>query len=162
MAKFTIDIPQSVRAEHLAIHSALEDAQHLPGPVGDAARRLARVLHPHFVREEEIALPPLGLLAPLASGGLPAEAEGILRMTDALTRELPGMLEEHVQIRAAVEELAAAAAAHGAATQAQLAAELAQHARSEEEVLYPAAILVGEIVRGRLARGGHGPGGIND
>lgn len=32
-----------------------------------------------------------------------------------------------------------------------LAAELARHARSEEEVLYPAAVLVGELVRGRLA-----------
>ena len=144
-------IPQSVQAEHQAIHSALEEAQRVPGRVGAAARRLARVLHPHFVREEEIALPPLGLLAPLAAGSLPPKAADILPLTDALQRELPRMLEEHVQIRAAVEELRAAAAADGAVAQVRLAAELAQHARFEEEVLYPAAVLVGEIVRGRDA-----------
>lgn len=141
-------IPQSVQAEHTAIHSALEDAQRAPGRVGAAARRLARVLHPHFVREEEIALPPLGLLAPLAAGSPPPNAAAILPLTDALERELPRMLEEHVQIRAAVEELRAAATAHGAAAQVRLAADLAQHARFEEEVLYPAAVLVGRVVRG--------------
>jgi hypothetical protein len=144
------EIPQSVRTEHETIHAALDEAQKVPGLVGDAARRLARVLHPHFIREEEIALPPLGLLAPLAAGGLPAGAEDILPMTDALKQELPRMLEEHVQIRAAVAELRAAAEAGHAPAQVRLAAELALHARSEEEVLYPAAVLVGEIVRGRL------------
>lgn len=147
-------IPQSIQAEHHAIHSALEEAQRASGRVGAAARRLARVLHPHFVREEAIALPPLGLLAPLAAGSLPPKAAEILPLTDALERELPRMLEEHVQIRAAVEELRAAATAQGAAAQVRLAADLAHHARSEEEVLYPAAVLVGEIVRGRLAREG--------
>lgn len=144
-------IPQSVRTEHQAIHAALDEAQKVPGRVGEAARRLARVLHPHFVREEEIALPPLGLLAALAAGELPVGAKDILPMTDALKQELPRMLDEHVQIRAAVEELRAAAEAGHAAAQVLLAAELARHARSEEEVLYPAAVLVGELVRGRLA-----------
>jgi hypothetical protein len=147
---FTIGIPPSVANEHHTIHAALDDAQKMPGRVGEAARRLARVLHPHFVREEEIALPPLGLLAALADGALPIGAEAILPITDTLRQELPRMLEEHVEIRAAVEELRAAAEAAGATSQLQLAAALAEHAQSEEEVLYPAAVLVGEIVRGRL------------
>jgi hypothetical protein len=63
------------------------------------------------------------------------------------------MLEEHVQIRAAVADLRAAAEAGQAPAQVRLAAELARHARSEEDVLYPAAVLVGEIVRARLVDG---------
>lgn len=144
-------IPQSIRTEHQAIHEGLEEATRAGGRVGTAAKELARVLHPHFVREEEIALPPLGLLAPLAQGGIPAGSEEILPMTDALRRELPGMLKEHVQIRAAVEALRLAAEAEGLPQHVRLARELALHARTEEEVLYPAAVLVGDLVRARLA-----------
>jgi hypothetical protein len=61
-------IPGSMRAEHEEIHRALERATQAAGRVGEAARALAKVLQPHFEREEQIALPPLGLLAPLARG----------------------------------------------------------------------------------------------
>ena len=142
-------IPQSLQTEHHAIHAALEEAQRLPGATGEAARHLARVLHPHFVREEEIALPPLGLLAPLAAGVTPSNVAETLAMTDALKKELPQMLAEHTRIRAAVDGLRAAARAAGATRYEQLADQLALHAQTEEEVLYPAAVLVGEIIRAR-------------
>lgn len=147
----TIAIPESIRTEHSAIHDALVEATGAPGRVGEAARALAQVLHPHFVREEEIALPPLGLLARLAKGDrlAGAEAEEALAMTDALRRELPRMLEEHGQIRTAVSALREAARAERAAKQEELAAGLALHAQTEEEVLYPAAVLVGDLIRAR-------------
>ena len=145
-------IPRSVQIEHHAIHSALEDAMKEPGGVGLAARALAKVLHPHFVREEEIALPPLGYLASLASGEMPQQAAEILAMTDALRHELPRMLEEHKQIRLAVDGLRDAAHAERAPRYEQLADQLALHAQTEEEVLYPAAVLVGDMIR---ARRGH-------
>lgn len=147
----TIPIPRSIEAEHSAIHSALVEATNAAGPVGVAAKELARVLHPHFVREEEIALPPLGLLRRLAAGERLSgdEISTALRMTDSLREELPRMLEEHTQIRAAVEQLRQAAAALQDAEREQLAAQLALHALTEEEVLYPAAILVGDLLRAR-------------
>jgi hypothetical protein len=144
-------IPESIRSEHEAIHSALVDATKAPGAVGTAPRALAQILHPHFVREEEIALPPLGCLAPLSRGGLPEGAADVLALADTLTRELPRMLEEHKQIHAAVEQLRKAARDEHATRYERLAEQLALHAQTEEEVLYPAAILVGEIVRARLA-----------
>lgn len=145
------EIPESIRLEHAAIHSTLVEATKAAGAVGVAASALAHVLHAHFEREEEVALPPLGLLAPLSRGVLPAGAAGVLSLTDALTRELPRMLEEHKQIRAAVEQLRRAAREEHATRYEQLADQLALHAQTEEEVLYPAAVLVGEIVRARLA-----------
>jgi hypothetical protein len=145
------EIPKSIQVEHEAIHAALVDATKAPGAVGVAARELADVLHPHFVREEEIALPPLGLLKALAAGSPVTDATmaDILKMTDALKTELPRMLEEHQAIRTAVEKLGAAARAEKSASAKALADELAAHARTEEEVLYPAAILVGEVIRAR-------------
>lgn len=147
----TVPVPPSVQVEHEAIHSALVDATRVPGQVGAAAKALAEVLHPHFVREEEIALPPLGALGPLARGEQVAARDDVLRMTDALKAELPRMLEEHGRIRAAVQALRAAAVSAKADTQVRLADELALHAQTEEEVLYPAAILVGELLRAREA-----------
>ena len=146
-----IEIPQSVQAEHQAIHSALVEATKAPGRVGTAAKALAEVLHPHFVREEQIALPPLGLLAPLAAGTKLSDAQvsEALAMTDSLRRELSKMLDEHKQVRVAVEGLRRAAIEEQALTYQQLADQLALHAQAEEEVLYPAAVLVGDLIRAK-------------
>jgi hypothetical protein len=153
-ANEVIEIPESIRREHEAVHSALVAATQAPGAVGTAAKVLADVLHPHFVREEEIALPPLGLLAPLTAGEtVPAAAlSAAAEMTSALRAEMPQMLEEHERIRAAVADFRAAAERSGAEEQVELADKLALHARTEEEVLYPAALLVGDWIRLREAR----------
>jgi hypothetical protein len=144
-----IQIPEPLRAEHAEIHSALVRATEAPGAVGAAARALAAVLHAHFEREEEIALPPLGLLAPLARGEFTPDMMEVLPLTDALRAELPRMLEEHKAVQAATTALGEAARAAGDRPVAALAEALALHARSEEEVFYPAAVLVGDIVRSR-------------
>ena len=149
MVETRIEIPASIQVEHEEIHSELVAATKADGRVGEAARALAAVLHPHFVREEQIALPPLGLLAPLARGEPVTEMQGVLAMTDSLKAELPRMLEEHKAIHAATTRLGDAARAEGNAAVVHLAEKLAIHAQSEEEVFYPAAILVGDLVRAR-------------
>jgi hypothetical protein len=150
--KSVITIPQSLQAEHHEIHEALSEATRLAGRVGAAAKELAAVLDPHFERENEIALPPLGLLAPLAAGKTSSGQQEVLAMTDALRKELPRMLEEHKRIRAATEKLRAVAREEKAQAQEQFAERLAAHAQTEEEILYPAAILVGDIIRARMAK----------
>jgi iron-sulfur cluster repair protein YtfE (RIC family) len=147
-----IAIPQSLQTEHEEIHEALVAATRAPGRVGAAAKELAAVLDPHFERENQIALPPLGLLAPLAAGETPAGMQEALAMTDALRKELPRMLEEHKRIRAATERLRTAALEENASSHERFAEELATHAQTEEEILYPAAILVGDIIRARMTR----------
>ena len=142
-------IPESLRAEHAEIHAELERATTAPGAVGASARTLAALLQPHFVREEQIALPPLGLLAPLARGERGSALRAVLPMTDSLKAELPRMLEEHRAIRAATMRMGRAARSAGNASVARLAEKLALHARSEEEIFYPAAVLVGDLVRAR-------------
>jgi hypothetical protein len=150
--KSVIATPQSLVAEHHEIHEALLEATRAPGRVGAAATELAGVLDPHFERENEIALPPLGLLAPLAAGKTPAGQQEALAMTDALRKEMPRMLDEHKRIRAATEKLRAIAREEKAPAAEQLAERLAAHAQTEEEILYPAAILVGDIIRARMAK----------
>jgi len=146
--KSLVRTPEAIHEEHVAIHLALAQAMQEPGELGTAAHALANVLDPHFRREEEIATPPLGLLAPLARGPVTDEMRSVLPMTDALERELPRMLEEHRQIGEARQRFEAAAQKAKKDEYVRLAGPLAHHARQEEDVLYPAAILVGRVVKG--------------
>jgi len=143
-------IPAPLRAEHEELHARLAAATREPGAMGQAAREVARLLHPHFVREEEFALPPLALLAPLARGEIPANVADVLPLTRRLKAELPVMLQEHQQIVDALDKLRAAAREAGRGEYEQFAEALVLHAQTEELVLYPAAILVGELVALRL------------
>ncbi len=145
-------IPETLKAEHAELHAELVDATRAGGRVGDAAKEVARCLHPHFVREEEFALPPLCLLAPLARGTLVPGMADVLALTDRLEAELPGMLGEHKEIVAALGDLVAAAKTQNMPKYTAFAEKLMLHARAEEEVLYPAAILVGRYVKLVLGR----------
>jgi hypothetical protein len=103
-----------------------------------------------FVEEEEFALPPIGLLASLARGKVNRTMTSVLDMTDRLRAELPEMLREHKAVVAALKKLAAAAKREKKPVHARFAEKLMLHAKTEEEVLYPAAILVGEYLKLKL------------
>jgi hypothetical protein len=141
-----LQTPQSIAIEHRELHEVLARAVSEGGEIGAAAGALERALAPHFKREEEIATPPLGLLPALAEGDATAEMRSVLPMTDALERELPKMLQEHEAIRRAVAKFRAAAERNSEQDYVRFADNLAAHARQEEELLYPAAILVGRYV----------------
>ena len=147
-----IQTPATIASEHHALHEMLARAARESGPVGVAAKELEAALAPHFKREEEIATPPLGLLPALAKGAVTAEMKAVLPLTRALERELPQMLREHEAIRAAAGKFRSAAVAAGRSEYVRFSDELAAHARQEEEILYPAAILVGRYVAAREAR----------
>ena len=139
--------PLSLRREHEELHADLARAGQVPGRIGEAARAVARIMHPHFLREDEYAMPPLSLLARLAKGPVTADKAAVLPLVARLKQELPLMIEEHRAIMGAVRELAVAAETETDDKYIRFAAELMVHAQMEEEVLYPAAILVGEYVR---------------
>jgi len=125
------------------LHARLVQATKEPGAVGEAAREVARLLHPHFVREEEFALPPLALLAEIARSGVRPEMAEVLPMTRRLEAEVPAMLAEHARIVQALDNLRAAARVANQAEHERFAEALMLHAQSEELVLDPAAILIG-------------------
>lgn len=139
-----LSTPQSVATEHRELHQMRASRE--AGRLGTAARELDEVLLPHFRREEEIATPPLGLLPALAIGNATAEMREVLPLTEALERELPQMLREHEIIRGAVKRFREAAEAANRPEYVRFSDDLAAHAGQEEEILYPAAVLVGRYV----------------
>jgi len=139
-------VPHSLKAEHDELHEDLARATREPGAVGEAARAVAKVLHPHFVKEEEFAMPPLGALAAVVRGEQVPDAARVISQAKRVADELPQMLAEHRDIVTALEGLQLAAREAGKTDIAHFAAKLKLHAQTEEEVLYPAAILVGRVL----------------
>ncbi len=143
-------IPDSLRVEHERLHARLAAATREPGRTGEAARTVARIMHPHFLREDEYAIPPLALLPRFMHGPVTPDMGDVLPLVARVKEELPLMLEEHRAILGALEQLASVAIDEGKPEWAEFADELRLHAQLEEEVLYPAAILVGEYVKTQL------------
>jgi iron-sulfur cluster repair protein YtfE (RIC family) len=142
-----LDIPSALKVDHEKLHADLSAATRLPGRTGQAAKQVAAALHDHFVSEEEFAMPPLALLAPIAEGRATAEMRSVITLTDRLKSEMPRMLDEHKAIVQALHELGLAARAERHPEVSQFVEELTMHAQTEEQVLYPAAILVGEYLK---------------
>ncbi len=143
-------IPPAIKSEHEELQAQLRKAAAEPGSVGNAGKAVAALMHPHFVKEEEYALPPLGLLPLLARGSVTPDMAGVLVMTDKLSAELDEMLAEHKSIVAALDTLASTAKRENRVEYVQFAEKLTEHAQTEEQVTYPTAILIGEYVKLRL------------
>ena len=146
----TFTIPRPLKVEHDELHAELARATKELGDIGIAAREVARILHPHFVSEEEFALPPLGLLPALAAGTIEPTMKPAIAMARRLKSELPRMLEEHHAIVVALQTLIESARRGQRPDIAAFAEKLSLHAQTEEDVLYPAAILVGEFLQAKL------------
>jgi hypothetical protein len=144
--------PESLEAEHRELRDALQKAAAAPGKTGEAAREVFKVLSPHILLEQEFAMPPLTQIARIARGEITPEMARFIDKTDAFKAELPRMLDEHKLIVAALRNLMQAAAAEKQPGAAQIAQKMIQHAQMEEEILYPAAILVGEYLRLKMGR----------
>ena len=146
-----LSVPTSVATEHEELHRRLNELTTAGGKTGSAARDVEKLLAPHFVKEEKYALPPLSLLPELAAGREIRDHAAVLRMTDQLAREMPQMLAEHKQVVAALKRLRDAAEADGKQEGVRFAEALQAHALTEEQILYPAALLVGRYL-GKKAR----------
>ena len=143
-------IPEPLKEEHEELHEELARTIRVGGKIGMAAKRVAEIMHPHFIKEEEYAMPPLGLLAPLSKGDIKPEMGDVLRITERLKAGLHLMLAEHAAIVDALIKLADVATMENKMEVAFFAKKLILHIQTEEEVLYPAAILTGEYLKLRL------------
>lgn len=140
-------VPSSIEAEHKELHEELAKAIGSGGRTAEAARSVEKLLQPHFVKEERFGLPPLAVLADVAAGKMPPNAGDIIQMSDHLQQDMPTMLAEHAAIGQALERLRQAALGEHKPQAALFADHLQAHAKQEEEILYPAAILAGQYLK---------------
>ncbi len=148
-----LKIPPSLKHEHGEMLASLDIAAKALGKSGEAAREVARLLNPHFRKEEEYALPPLDALSVISGGSMPEHPEAIIAKADRLKRELAEMLREHREIAKALEHLYDTATGEARLELARFARKLLLHAQMEEQIYYPASLLIGDYLRLKSGRG---------
>lgn len=146
------DIPEALQIEHMELREQLGKAAAGGGKTGEAAERVMKVLRPHILLEEEFAIPPLTLLPRLAQGEVTQDMRRYMTQAQTLKAELPRMLQEHGLIVEALRGLMQASQDEGHTGYARYAQKMILHAQTEEEILYPASILVGEYLRWKLGK----------
>jgi hypothetical protein len=154
-----LEAPLALRLDHKSLREALNRALEDKGGVGDAARAIDALLSSHFKHEEELAFRPLGLLRGVARDASTADVASAIAMTVKIEKDLPQLLNEHRAIQDASKRLADVARRERKPEFVDLADRLWLHTRVAEEVLYPAAILLGEHLR--VTQGAKRPHGVS-
>jgi hypothetical protein len=142
-----LEAPLALRLDHKSLREAVSRAMEDKEGVGDAARAIDVLLSSHLKHEEDLAFRPLGLLRGVAKDASSADIASATAMTVKIEKDLPLLLDEHRAILEASKRLGDVARREHKPQYLDLADRLWLHTRVAEEVLYPAAILLGEHLR---------------
>ena len=139
--------PQSIKAEHNKLNFQLGIITNIKGKIGEAAKQMIEILHPHFLKEEEYAIPPLSLLPIIVKNEISPDMYEILDLTNKLKSEYNNLLKEHKTILSTQKKLKSAAEMENRSDVMKFTNDLILHAQTEEEILYPTSILIGEYIK---------------
>lgn len=145
-----LETPPALQTEHERLHERLDKAIRSGGRTGEAAKKVQEKMRPHFEEEEKYAMPPLGLLRPLGEGEATPQMRAAIEMADRLEANYEKMLREHKEIVEALQGLSTAARAENKPEHSEFADTLILHAKTEEQVLYPATLLIGKYLKLQL------------
>jgi iron-sulfur cluster repair protein YtfE (RIC family) len=140
-------IPSVIKEEHEELRRSLSKLSATGGEVGEEVRKVEEALKPHFEKEEELALPLLGLLKNLSEDRPIEDPQRAAELADKFVAEYERILQEHAEISRALESLEAAAKRAKKRAALSFSQSLRRHAKLEEEVLYPAAMLIRKYLR---------------
>ena len=140
--------PPSLREEHKEIMELLIEFSRLQDMTGTAVKELLDALEPHFEKEEKLAMPVLGSLSELVSEDKTAtDLRAIAESQAPLRQEYDNMFREHAELEKFIQNARRFAVLENHQDVADLLDALFHHARVEEEVLYPAALLAGTVAK---------------
>ena len=142
-------VPASVSEEYESLYQSLKDAVNVPGNIGLAAKDAFRLAQSHYDKDFEYALPPLKFLPTIANENITGEIEKISNMTARLKRELPHMRRETENIVGALEKLADVALREDKREYHGLARAFIRFMQREDQILYPAVILIGDLIEAK-------------
>jgi len=142
-----LEIPEPLRLDEEELRVALQRASMAGGKTGAAARKLAKLLQPHLMKEEKDLLQTLAALLPIAKGEITADMREIPPKTDRLKTHVFEMVREHSAIIEAARKLRRAAKAERKLKVAGFTERLLLRAWMDEVVFYPAAIVMGEYLK---------------
>ena len=143
--------PKSLQLSHDEVRAGFVRATMGGGPIAAAAKRLAKISLPHFDGEEKFVFPVLGLLPDLKNGFVQQEMADLLPLIADFRTRFDSLEKQHESIRSAIENLLEASHRSNNREVAKFAYNLRIHERIEDEVIFPAVMLIGNYLRERLA-----------
>lgn len=139
--------PKALLNGHENLFTDMENLISVGGELGEMAQLLYEISRPHFKKEEEYALPPLSLLLALSQGHWTIESHAAIEMANTLKDKLEEMKKEHVTICEKLEDMKTLAENENNQRVKQFINDLKLHIEIEEQVLYPATILIGNYLK---------------
>jgi hemerythrin-like domain-containing protein len=139
--------PKSLDEEHEELMNSFKEYSKQKGETGKTISELLEVLEPHFEKEQRVVMPLLGSVSQLVSGERIPNLSEIASAQAPLLEEYEGMFEEHKVVRELIVKAEKAARSEGNEDAVELLEGLDHHARVEEEVLYPSALLAGTLAK---------------
>jgi len=141
------ETPSFIKREHEQLLEHVQAFTLFQDSAGLVAIKLHEIMEHHFQEEEDYVLPPLGLLPLLAGGQLPENSREIIGLTDKLQSQLSHLNAEHQLIKAHMDEMLKTSAAFNHPEIKEFEKQLLQHAKVEEEIYFPAALVIGENLK---------------
>ena len=138
------EVPSSIKREHESLLSRIKNQAISRDSSGILARQISETMSHHFKEEEEYVFPLLGILPMLAKGEVPGESQKLIGMMNHFTENSGHMIAEHQIIGVQLYELQRVS--HDAGMK-KFIEDVQAHAKMEEEILFPAAILAGEYLK---------------
>lgn len=131
----------------MKIHDKLHKILSSSGDTSKMTKEVQTLLQPHFEKEEHLSVKVLGALQSYVNGTLTKEVKDkIIQLSKNFKKEYMIMLEEHKQIVAALENLKSLALQENRQDILTFIEELKAHALNEEQITYPATIIIGELL----------------
>jgi hypothetical protein len=146
-----LNVPDALRRGHDEARTELVRAAMQGGRIAKAAKRVAQLCLPHFEHEEKSVFPVLALLPYLAPENLRPEMMDVMPLISDFRAKHDALNDHHQSILAEIEELLQAAHKEKNREFAELAYNLRIHERVEDEVIYPAVVLIGGYLQEKLA-----------
>lgn len=140
-------VPSSIIKEHEILLNQIHKLSLFEDSAGLAAKKLYSLMEHHFKEEEDVVLPQLGLLPLLANEKLPGQIKEIIQLSEKLKSHLTHLNVEHQLIEAYLGELKQVAAKKDLPEINDFEKELRKHANTEEEIFFPAAVLIVEYLK---------------
>lgn len=140
-------IPKSIKSGHENLISELQSVIELGGIIGEKAKDLEKIMNSHFKEEEDYALPPLGLLLTLSEGNWEIDSSAAIKMSEMLQSKLSELKKEHENILKVLLKLKSVADEQNIMIAKQFVKDLMLHVEIEDQVFYPATILVGNYLK---------------
>ncbi len=140
-----LSIPEPLQLSHAQLEAALSETMQADGRTMIVAEAVVQLLESHFQKESEEVLRILGLLEPLAADAI-GVAEDYPELNNLEANE-SSLHQEHAALIAAAEKLRTAAREEGADAILEFAERLLMRIRLDEEIFYPAALLIRNYLR---------------